>query len=145
MKLYFLLPQIRHWLISKLLCIKCGISINTNKMDSVWRCHEKLPAYVLYSLSLQFFDVSKFNTLHWCSVVFSHCSIWKTDAQWQDIGVNGGTENTITRKWAEDPEEEHSMYFIYISFTVCLILRAKWCGGLIVFLHVSFHSLTDCG
>jgi hypothetical protein len=84
-----------HRLISKLLCNKCDVSINTNKMGSVCRYHEKLHAYVLYSLSLRFFDVNKFNMLRWCSVVLSNCSVWKTDAQWQDIGVNGGTENTI--------------------------------------------------
>ena len=42
--------------------------------------------------------------------MLSNFSIWKTDAQWQDIGVNGRTGNTIARKWAEESEEDYSMY-----------------------------------
>jgi len=41
----------------------------------------------------------------------------------QDIGVTGGTGNTIARKWAEEPEEEYYMYItlftvhsMYVSF-----------------------------
>jgi len=40
----------------------------------------------------------------------------KTDAQWQDMGVTGGTGNTIARKWAEQPEEEYSMYITLFTY-----------------------------
>ena len=74
-------------------------------------------------LFLKLFDVNKCNMLHWCSTKLSNFSIWKNWCTVQDIGVTGGTGNTIARKWAEEPEEEYYMYItlftvhsMYVSF-----------------------------